>query len=731
MASAHVLASGAAFCAATLALAFSGSAAGMSPLMEQYQLETAERLTALEQVVSLNTAQLIMMEVDGAAGEPIMVNTTIDGVQHVLDLAPHSVRAPSFQVLAQVEDGSFVHVDPGVERTLRGRLAGVPGSVVAGSLLDDGLHALVMMPGGDRIWIEPVGPAMPDSQTGLYIVYRSSDVLPMDVTCGVDDALIGREAMNRADLLEGSSASGGVAGGNCIAELACDADREYFLDYGTVVNTQNRITSVINTVNAQYEAQVALTHQITTIIVRTAEPDPYSSNDSTTLLCQFITEWTNNQTGIQRDLAHLFTGKAISGGIIGQAADIGDVCDSTGCCNCGPFGTDGSYCMAESDFNGAFSCATDLSAHELGHLWGGTHCSCATSTMNPSITCSNSFNAGSINEIISYRNSIACLTGSCGVPGAPDNDLCADAIVIGNGVLAYSTLNAGTDGPTNPSNACNDFGQPQTWHDIWYRYQASCTGVLTVTTCDDIHGAGDPTYDTDLVLYGPYASQGSISCSSSSLSANLLECNDDDPVNPCGTNDPFSSTIQVNVTAGQWYVIRVGGWGSGEQGSGFLSVDCEGTTPDPEPIPFTSIIMNNGTIVGGGLPQLGASDNQYFSVQSVQVNNQQRSLYQIRLQSPTTTVQEMNVLVELSFTGQPNTKTRLQIRDWVQGGWDTLELFNTPTTDTVKVYLDIPNPNNYIRATNRDVRVRLLNTRGNTTTPFTVRIDHVEVSVIP
>jgi hypothetical protein len=731
MASAHVHAGVAVF-VASLALGLPGKATAITPHMEAYHRETAQRLAQLEQVISFDSAQLIMMEVDGEPGAALMVATTIDGVQHVLDLQPHSVRAAEYEVLAQVEDGSFVAIDPGVERTLRGRLAGVPDSLVAASLLEDGLHALVIMSDGDRIWIEPVGPMMPDSQLGLYVVYRTGDVLPIEGSCGVDDALLGREIVAHNHDAIAINGEGGVAGGNCVAQLACDADREYFLDYGTVAATQNRINAVINTVNTQYEAQVALTHQITTIIVRTAEPDPYSSSDSTGLLCQFITEWTNNQTGIQRDVAHLFTGKNLNGGVIGQAADIGDICDNTGCCNCGQFGTDGSYCLAESDFTGTFSCSTDLTAHELGHLWGASHCNCPSNTMNPSITCANNFSSSSINAIISYRNSISCLTGSCGVPGAPANDTCANAIVIGNGVLGYSTLNAGTDGPSNPAGQCNDFGENQTHHDIWYRYQATCSGQLTITTCDDIHGAGEPTYDTDLVLYGPYASQDSISCSSSSLSANRLACNDDDPVNSCGTSAPYSSTIQVNATAGQWYLIRVGGWGAGEQGTGFLSVGCAGTAPEPEPIPFLSIIMTKGTILGGGLPQIATSDNQYLTVQSVQVNNAQRADFIIRLQAPTTTVQEMNVRVELSFTGQPNTKTRIQLRDWANGGWDLLEpQFNTPATDTTKVYLDIAVPSSYIHLTNQNVRLRLFNNRGNTSTPFQVRIDHVEVSVVP
>lgn len=720
--------------AASLLVAFPGaSAEAISPRLEAQQRHTAERLAALEQVISFERAQLVMMEVDGQAEESLMVATTIDGVQQVLDLQPFSVRDANYEVLEQLADGSLVPVDPGPVTTYRGRLAGVLESTVAASLLDDGLHAMVVMPDGDRVWIEPVGDALPDTKFGLYVVYRTGDVLPFDASCGMDEALLGREmeVHNHDEMLVGQS-EGGVAGSVCIAQLACDADFEYFQDYGSTTAVQNRINSVINAMNVQYEAQVGLTHQITTIIVRSSSNDPYTSSDSTTLLCQFITEWTNNQGGITRDVAQLFTGRNISGSVIGQAADIGDICNANGCCNCGQFGTDGSYCFVESDFNGNFSCATDLSAHELGHLWNASHCNCPGNTMNPGITCANSFSSGTISSIISYRNTLGCLDGACGTPTGPNNDHCADAFIVGNGVFPYTTLNADTDGPANPTGMCNDFGENQTHHDVWFRYQATCTGDLTVSTCNDIHGAGAPSYDTDMVLYGPYSSQAAISCSGSSLSANLIACNDDDPVNPCGTGEPYSSTIEASVTAGQWYVIRVGGWAAGEQGNGFLSVNCVGTAPVAQPIPYTNLVVVRGTTVSGGTAQLSDSDNNDYVIRSQQFNATQQATFYVRMQAPATTAQELNLYLELSYSGtQPNTKTKVQIRDWANGGWDKLETITLTTTDQQKAYLNLQIPSDYIRSTNRDVRVRLITTRGNTTQQFDVSVDRLQVTVVP
>jgi hypothetical protein len=111
---------------------------------------------------------------------------------------------------------------------------------------------------------------------------------------------------------------------------------------------------------------------------------------------------------VPRDLAQLFTGRNISagaGGYIGYAFQIGAVCTNT------------SYCVSQSDWGdccNSLACATDLSAHELGHLWNAVHCSdFCESTMFPNILCTNTFMnsaPSSIAAITAYRNAASCLT---------------------------------------------------------------------------------------------------------------------------------------------------------------------------------------------------------------------------------------------------------------------------------------------------------------------------------
>ena len=127
------------------------------------------------------------------------------------------------------------------------------------------------------------------------------------------------------------------------------------------------------------------------------------------------------------------------------------------------------------------------------------------------------------------------------------NDLCANASPIGDGSTAFSTIGANTDGPAHGE--CQFDGQ--TYEDIWYEYQATCTGELTVSTCNQ---AG---FDTDLVVYN--------GCDCGNL--NLLGCNDD------GSNcAEFTYEVQVSVFQDNCYLVRVGGWQSGNEGTGTVTL---------------------------------------------------------------------------------------------------------------------------------------------------------------
>jgi hypothetical protein len=523
----------------------------------------------VETTLGLTDSDVVILDVEPHGDLPNWVQVPLDGTMHTLQLSIHSVRAPGYQLLIDTGHGVLVEGTPGPVRTMRGSVADVPGSAVSASMTEHGLHASIDLADGRRFWVEPVARLFPEA--GLrHVIYTSGNVIPQAGTCGVPDAEIavdlGAEMRDGGGIV-GQPEGGAADGGLCIAELACDADFEYFSTYGSVTATENRINSVMNTVNLQYEAQVSITHQVGTIIVRSDPADPYTVTDAQDRLCQFITEWTNNQGSIQRDVAQLFTGVDLAGTTIGIAADIGatGICQNSGACTGGQFGTQGSYCLSQSDFNGNFSCATDLSAHELGHLWGAFHCSCSGNTMNSGITCANNFSAGTITSITNYRNTRTCLDGSCsGGPTPPDNDLCADATLIPCNTqeivnTATATPVSGVSDPELPSGSpsCQWQGTPTNVHGtVWYEFVAADTSV-EIQTC-----ATTAIQDTIIALYD--GSCGSLT---------ELACSED----ACGSSTYQSSICYDGLVPGATYTFVVGspgGWASSTQGQIILDVTC-------------------------------------------------------------------------------------------------------------------------------------------------------------
>ncbi len=340
----------------------------------------------------LKAGTVMSLDVTTEPGRAQRVIVPVGDKLFVLDVEPHSVRANNYEVRYQAADGTYVTVEPAPVRTVRGTVAGVDGAVVAGSVQEDGLLAVIILPEDERIWIEPLASRVAGAAPGDHIVYRDGDVIPTGGSCATE-----ADALANDPTTQPTEAGVGCSGDICVAELACDSDVEYFQRWGS--NVESRINSVTNIMNAQYEGDVGITHIITHIIVRPTEPDPYNSFANHTLLTEFRNHWLANQQDVIRDVAELFTGRNITGGVIGEAWTIGGICTTSG------------YCFVESDCCGSISCSTDLSAHELGHLWSGFHCTCFSWTMNPSLTCANRFNPNlTIPDILFHRDTRSCLS---------------------------------------------------------------------------------------------------------------------------------------------------------------------------------------------------------------------------------------------------------------------------------------------------------------------------------
>ena len=374
------------------------------------------------------------LQISDAPTHRISISIPIENMTYTLELEPYSVRADAYSLFMQDDDGEIYEVEPGPIRTLRGSLVELAGSRVAGTLMEDGLYARILLEDGTEYWMEPVGEKIDTAPSNLYAFYRNDDIIPSGGSCAAEDHANVASILNMLANYDANNRSN--RGGDLqVAEIACDADYEYYQDWGS--QTESRIESVINSLNQQYESEVNLRHEITTIIVRDTSSDPYTSSDAGTLLDQFRTQWNNNHGSIARDVAHLFTGRSLNNGTIGIAW-LGVVCY-----------TSSAYSLVQSDCCGSFGCTTDLSAHELGHNWGSGHCNCTSNTMNPYIVCANDFTQASINSITSYANSVSCLSN-----GAPLGACCLSG---NNCVMAYESICAPNGGTYQGDNVeCTD-----------------------------------------------------------------------------------------------------------------------------------------------------------------------------------------------------------------------------------------------------------------------------------
>lgn len=141
------------------------------------------------------------------------------------------------------------------------------------------------------------------------------------------------------------------------------------------------------------------------------------------------------------------------------------------------------------------------------------------------------------------------------------NDSCATPITVGDGITAFSNMEATTDGPDEPD-ACNFFDYTQLASDVWFCYQATCSGEAVVSLC----GSNDmiDEYDSKMAVYA--------GCGCPTTSP--IACNDDG-CRPCSGGECLGvdSRLTFQAQAGASYLIRIGGF-HGSQGDGIVTVRC-------------------------------------------------------------------------------------------------------------------------------------------------------------
>lgn len=370
------------------------------------QTINADMVEAVESTFNVERFDVTQMEIPAQLVDGYTSSFTFEGTEYVMEMTAHSVRSDRFEILAPDEKGDLVPQPIPAPQTYRGRIQGLNGSIVSGSLVDGQFEGLILV-NDDIIWeIEPLSKAVPNAAIDEYIVFDSTDLVPHGYQCGVEGD--GHDhRLGLPDGIDGFQVGGGGGYEDALkfAEIAFDADFEFFQRNGSSIpNTVADIEAVMDRVDTIYQRDVEIGYEITTIIVRSQEPDPYTTTDPGALLGQFQNEWNRNQSGIQRDVAHLMTGKNINGGVIGIAF-LRVICV-----------LNSAYGLSQSRFTTSMTSRACLTAHELGHNWGANHCD---GNGDCRIMCSGiggcnrdctRFGARSVTDITNFKNSRGCLS---------------------------------------------------------------------------------------------------------------------------------------------------------------------------------------------------------------------------------------------------------------------------------------------------------------------------------
>lgn len=364
-------------------------------LLAPSNLASAVRARLLVSRFDTGVAQWSLLD---AGGREVSLSLTIDGRLSTIHLTAAPLRAEGFQALAQIHDGSVVSITAPKPATYRGTLDSDPSASVAVSLLPEGLLGAIIDADGSMLMLHPARLLDPAAPSDLVIAYRPEDrIVPGSaLQCGTpDDPFRDAEGAGHDDPLIQSSGSTGdsPADASCtrLSQIGYDADYEYYLAMGSSTDAViSSIEASTNVMNAVFARDVMIVHEITAIIVRTDDNDPYSSSSSGTRLTQLGQEWTTNQAGIPRDTAHLISGYLWFDDWIIGLAWVGVVCDFN-------------YGYALSNMAWA-----DVMTHEMGHNWAAPHC------LDPApcnSMCGGCLNFGEITTdvILAHRNSRWCL----------------------------------------------------------------------------------------------------------------------------------------------------------------------------------------------------------------------------------------------------------------------------------------------------------------------------------
>jgi len=426
----------------------------------------------------------------GAPGASVRLDGLVlgDGRLVDLDLTRFEVVTESFRATrGHRDDAALAAAARGVVH-LRGTIRGVPGSLAYLAFSGRGAAGIVdfgTADGGGRFTLRPVGRAV----SGL-----ADGTLSFDRTFGVDHP----EVPFCGGPLSDGNDLGGLAGFGAIPpgrepriDVAADCDFEFFSIFGEAEATVEYVTAMFGAISAIYRRDCS--SGVGLSFVRVFD-EPDGLFDQPDPLGAFAQHWRTFMGGVERDVAHLLTGR--------RDLPYGGVAYLNAACGDFGYAVNGYLIGAFADPVATHPGNWDIVvvAHELGHNVGTLHThnygldGCASGTVQrgtimsychivsgASANIDLAFHRVTAEAIESFAVNAACLTVDCDGDGVDDAaaikadpsldangdgilDACQDC--DGDGVLDPDAIAAGArdlDGDGRPDACepdCNGNGVP-------------------------------------------------------------------------------------------------------------------------------------------------------------------------------------------------------------------------------------------------------------------------------
>lgn len=338
------------------------------------------------------------------------------GTQHSfsLNLQENKIFKEGIQVRVVTENG----IEPGTLSKIKcynGYTAG-DHKKVSLSINNNLLFGFITTDEGEY-FVEPLWHLIPDAPQDQFIFYYAKDYIETkEGKCGMTEAEeYGEKLHNKIQNTKGIAE--GAPLGCKEVEIAEAADRLMSVKYFDQQGVEDRITSMINLVQANYYG--SFNDDLTLIIseffiVDKNGTDPWTPSTDPSALLSSFRNWGPTNFG-QHDVGELFTNRDFDGGTVGIAY-LSAVCTSNRY-NC------------IQDWTNNLSLLRVTIAHELGHNFSCQHDGSGTPyIMAPAVNNTNTWSSTSITSFNNFVPSRTCLAACSGGGLPPEADFSANIL---------------------------------------------------------------------------------------------------------------------------------------------------------------------------------------------------------------------------------------------------------------------------------------------------------------